>query len=700
MRGIENLLFGFVGYLYVIFRTGKQNLTGLIVAHTNITDGPGDCEVEASNPVTFRCDAVADESLHLEILWLKNSQLIDFVGQPRFIKSSNYSLTITKTIALDSGTYTCLARTELDEASAKAQLTVRDVPNSPRMAGVKCHPKDATISWTPMGDNHAPIRYFIVQYNTSFTPEEWDDAFNHVPSTDMTFNVPISPWANYSFRVIAVNKMGPSTPSSHSDVCTTSPEVPSKNPDNVKGEGDRPDNLVITWTPMPQIHHHAPGFKYWKKDIAGNDYDYKEILDYEQNRSEEAPFNFTLINIQGPTTALLSWDPVPVESVRGHFKGYKIKTWSDSSSISKEIQVHGGNLEALVTDFEPYTRNYAEVYVFNGRYDGPPSERLSFDTPEGIPGKIQEFDGISIGPSAFFLLWTKPDKPNGILTGYNIYFTEVKPSLAVNQSIPRRKRITDPNRKFVELDGLKPGTKYRIFISATTNAGESIRHFIERDTEPAGPHNFSKPSFTWEIVKPGHPTTVKVRCFPDEYGNTGSHFFVKYKKKGKSYYMTTDPENSEDFLEVHDLDGEAVYDFIVTSVDGQYYRDSDVQEVNTFDIDGQIIRANGNVGTAGWLIGMMVAIAFLLLVIILVVLIIKMNQRGKYAVHEKKQADCCLDYSDEDVFHEYSQPQNRKHLILEYASLPIIFVMYFSATRELNILKELSKGLAEVWGIF
>lgn len=59
----------------------------------------------------------------------------------------------------------------------------------------------------------------------------------------------MSPWANYTFRVIAWNKIGPSTPSAHSsDICTTTAEVPHKNPDNVIGEGDQPDNLVIKWT--------------------------------------------------------------------------------------------------------------------------------------------------------------------------------------------------------------------------------------------------------------------------------------------------------------------------------------------------------------------------------------------------------------------------------------------------------------------
>lgn len=49
-------------------------------------------------------------------------------------------------------------------------------------------------------------------------------------------------------RVSAWNKIGPSTPSSHSDVCTTQPDVPYKNPDNVVGEGSDPTNMVISWS--------------------------------------------------------------------------------------------------------------------------------------------------------------------------------------------------------------------------------------------------------------------------------------------------------------------------------------------------------------------------------------------------------------------------------------------------------------------
>ncbi|XP_018565737.1 neuroglian isoform X1 [Anoplophora glabripennis] len=687
-----------------------------VKAHTYITDGPEDYEVEAKSIATFRCNAVADESLNLEIFWLKNDQLIDFEGEPRFVKSTDYSLTITKTNELDSGTYTCLAKTELDEASAKAQLTVQDVPNPPMMKGVTCHEKDATINWMPMGDNRAPILYYIIQYNTSFNPEEWKDVFNHVPSVDMTYNVPMNPWANYTFRVIAVNKIGPSTPSSHSDVCTTNPEVPHKNPDNVQGEGDRPDNLVISWTRIPQIEHNGPGFKYrvyWRRDIIGKDYDEpEEIHDYNQDKlvienqpsfqqyrikvvaandlgdanvaprevigysgedkPEKAPTNFTLKKLQGPTTALLSWEPVPHETVRGHFKGYKVRTWSDNSLVAKEIQVQGGNSQALVSNFDPYTKNYAQVYVFNEKYNGPPSVTLTFQTPEGIPGEMQDLEAIPLGSSAFMLKWEEPDKPNGILTGYNIYYAQVDNSMKVYQPVPRNPQIRDPTRKRAKLAGLQPGTKYRIYISATTSVGESKRFFIERQTKPPGSYKPSPPHFDWYLIKDGLSPSVKVHWLPSEDGVPGSHFLVKYRKQGETNYLETEPEYNEDFLEVAGLEAATKYDFIVTSVDDKYYVDSESQEVSTYDVDGPIIRHKENVATAGWFIGMMLAIAFLLLVLI-IVCIFKRNRGGKYAVHEREQANGRHDYPDEGGFHEYSQPlDNKSHGRASMSSEPKI----------------------------
>lgn len=115
---------------------------------------------------------------------------------------------ITKTTELDSGVYTCVAHTELDEARAQATLIVQDVPNAPMLTGVTCGATDAYVSWIPTSDNRSPILRYAIQYNTSFTPDTWSFAKDHVAATEQRYRVEMSPWANYTFRVIAWNKIG------------------------------------------------------------------------------------------------------------------------------------------------------------------------------------------------------------------------------------------------------------------------------------------------------------------------------------------------------------------------------------------------------------------------------------------------------------------------------------------------------------
>lgn len=688
------------------FGDAKAEGTLIVKEHTRITDGPEDYEVAVGSTATFRCNAVSDASLPLTIEWLNNGELIDFEAEPRFVRSSDYSLTITKTTELDSRIYTCVARTDLDSASAQATLTVQDVPNAPNLKTVSCNKRDASIHWEPMGDNRAPILRYTIQFNTSFTPDTWEIAYDSVPATDMTYTVAMSPWANYTFRVIAWNKIGPSVPSQHSSVCTTQADVPYKNPDNVEGKGTEPNNIVISWTPMPEIEHNAPRFMYhvyWRRDIPGEQWVSNDILNWEETKlivpdqptfqqyrikvvainekgeanvapkevigysgediPTQAPYNFTLVQVKDSTTALLSWDPVPPETVRGHFKGYKIQIWTekDGEDGLREIDVKGDKTNTMVTKFIPHSKNFARVLVYNSRYNGPPSETLSFDTPEGVPGTVQFFEAFPLGSSALYLIWKRPEQPNGILTGYKIYYQTVK-GTKVGPILEREPHISDPNQTRAKQAGLEPGTKYRLHIKATTSAGEGEAYFIEQRTRSRTSAAVipDKPKFTWtKLSSEEGYARIKVVWLPNIDGMLGSHFFVKYRKKGETMFQETGSEMNEDYIIVRGLMPGEMYEFSVVAVDGEHMTESEVEEVEISSMDSIIIKPKENVATAGWFIGMMLAIAFLLLVLI-IVCIIKRNRGGKYAVHEREAAHGRTDYTEEPGFHEYSQPLDNK----------------------------------------
>lgn len=703
---IENVIFLDAGTYtcHASNKFGKVEASAELVVkeHTRITDEPEDYEVAAGSTATFRCNAVTDSSLDLDIDWLSNGEPIDFEMEPRFIRSSDFSLMITKTTELDSGTYTCVAHTELDEASAQATLIVQDVPNAPRLIGITCSSQEAIVQWIPMGDNRAPILHYTIQYNTSFTPDIWEISKDFVPATDQTYSVPMSPWANYTYRVISWNKIGPSLPSPHSEICTTLPDVPYKNPDNVIGKGTTPQNLVISWTTMPQVEHNAPRFMYrvyYKRDIPGERWTIQDINDWRRNnllvenqptyqrykikvvaineKGEsratadeitgysgediplQAPGNFTLNQVKSSTTAQLSWSPVPEESVRGELQGYKIQTWTDKDGEKgmREIDIRGGNkTHALVTKFVPYSKNNVRILAYNGRYAGPPSETLSFDTPEGVPGTVLSFEAFPMGSSALFLVWTRPAEPNGILTGYRIYYQVVN-GTKLGTLLERKPHVMNPDDTTAKLAGLTPDTIYRVHIRATTRIGEGNDYFIEQKTRTSQRPDI--PQFTWETVpvENGY-SNVRVTWLSNLNGNPGSHFFVRYKLKGETIFLSTDPEFLSKAIEVRGLQSGEVYVMSIVAVDGDYTTESAFQEVETSS-EGPIIQPKENVATAGWFIGMMLAIAILLLVLI-IVCVIKRNRGGKYAVHERELAAGRGDYPEEGGFHEYSQPLDTK----------------------------------------
>ncbi|XP_068206070.1 LOW QUALITY PROTEIN: neuroglian-like [Palaemon carinicauda] len=685
---------------------GMQSAEGSLIVkkRTEITEKPEDYEVAAGQTATFRCNAVTDSDLELSIEWLTDGKNIDFEQEPRFVQQSDSSLSITKTTELDSGVYTCVASTELDEVTASATLIVQDVPNPPVLLPVACNDRDASVEWQPMGDNRAPILGYIIQFNTSFTPDTWENAFDSVPATSTQFNINLSPWANYTFRVIARNKIGPSLPSDHSGMCTTPQDVPYKNPDGVEGKGSTPQNLVIKWSPMPEIDHNGPGFKYrvyYKRaDIENSQYQTYEVTNWEQDHfivpnqptfkqyrikveahndkgqahvaapeyegwsgedvPNEAPTNLTLVELRDATTALLSWNPVSPESVRGHFKGYKIQTWTESESEDKARDIIVENNDeprALVTSFVPFTKNYVRVLVFNGAYDGPPSESLSFVTPEGQPGPVDSLDAIPMGSSAFFLIWKKPKQPNGIVTGYHIYYQEVD---GTNTGITseRDPPIRDQLVTRAKLASLKPATKYRITIRAATEMGQGFPYYIERTTRAPGADPPGKPSFIWQHIstKTGIPA-IKITWIPNTETNPGSHFYVKYKLFGESMFQETKPELYQDFTVLEGLEENQAYQVCVVAVDGEFSTESDIEEIDTHSSVGSAIYKGptNSIATRGWFIGMMLAIAFLLLILI-IVCIVKRNRGGKYAVHEREAAHGRTDFNEEQGFPEFAQP--------------------------------------------
>lgn len=123
-----------------------------------------------------------------------------------------------------------------------------DRPDPPSSVEIeRCHRSQADLKWVKGIENNAPVNHFIVQYNTTFNPDQWMSVAT-VSYTQNTVTVPLSPYANYTFRVLSTNKIGYSVPSFHTQrVCTTDPAAPARNPRNVRSIGDKRNWLKIEW---------------------------------------------------------------------------------------------------------------------------------------------------------------------------------------------------------------------------------------------------------------------------------------------------------------------------------------------------------------------------------------------------------------------------------------------------------------------
>ena len=86
--------------------------------------------------------------------------------------------------------------------------------------------------------------------------------------------------------------------------------------------------------------------------------------------------------------------------------------------------------------------------------------------------------------SALVLAWKQPNETNGILNGYRIYYQEVEGS-KLGPLLERKPRIVNGRADKAKLSGLKPGSKYRVTIRATTKAGEGVAHYTECETPQA-----------------------------------------------------------------------------------------------------------------------------------------------------------------------------------------------------------------------
>ncbi|XP_044802546.2 neuronal cell adhesion molecule isoform X12 [Bubalus bubalis] len=577
---------------------------------TRIIKQPEYAVVQRGSTVSFECKVKHDHTLIPTVTWLKDHGELPNDG--RFTVDKDH-LVVADVNDDDGGTYTCVANTTLDNVSASAVLSVVDVPNPPFDLELTDQlDRSVQLSWTPGDDNNSPITKFIIEYEDAMhEPGLWHHQ-TEVPGTQTTAQLKLSPYVNYSFRVMAENNLGRSLPSEASEQYLTKAAEPDKNPTAVEGLGSEPDNLVITWKPLNGFESNGPGLQYkvsWRQKDGDDEWTSVVVANVSKyivsgtptfvpylikvqalndagfapepaavmgHSGEDLPMvapGNVRVNVVNSTLAEVHWDPVPLKSIRGHLQGYRIYYWKAQSSLTRNrrhiekkiLTFQGSKTHGMLPGLEPFSHYTLNVRVVNGKGEGPASPDKVFNTPEGVPSAPSSLKIVNPTLDSLTLEWEPPSHPNGILTEYTLKYQPINSTHELGPLVDLK---IPANKTRWTLKNLNFSTRYKFYFYARTAAGSGIQI-----TEEA-----------------------------------------------------------------------------ITTVD-----------------EGKLAMASRQVdiATQGWFIGLMCAVALLIL-ILLIVCFIRRNKGGKYPVKEKEDAHADPEIQpmkeDDGTFGEYSDAEDHKPL--------------------------------------
>ncbi|XP_070966823.1 neurofascin homolog (chicken) a isoform X14 [Oncorhynchus clarkii lewisi] len=461
----------------------------------------------------FDCRVKSDLTLPITVTWLKDDKPLSLGSR---LKKDEDSLSIPNVHEGDEGTYTCTVKTEIDQDTASARLTVLDRPDSPMDLELSDpEERNVRLTWIPGDDHNSPVTLFVVQ----FEEDRWESGkWQNLSSYPGDFNsviLELSPFVNYQFRVIAVNSVGQSRPSYPSQRYQTSGAPPDTIPRGLKGWGTKKNNMEISWEPLLDTERNGPNLHYsvwWRRKDTGEEWsnvttvgakhivhDTETYVPYEiklqavndfglggesniiigysgEDKPTAPPTDLRVSKIDS-TKVNVHWTPVDPSTVLGEFKEYRVYYWREGSMVkglrvNKEKKTKGfystvAQPTGILTDLQPYSHYRIYMVVANNRYEGPPSNHVEFRTKEGVPEAPKFFKIIQRSTDVIHLEWDKPLEPNGILIGYKLNYQTVNGSrvgLMQMQSFL-------PNVTTYTLRLPERAIRYKFYLAALTQVG-------------------------------------------------------------------------------------------------------------------------------------------------------------------------------------------------------------------------------------
>ncbi|XP_052410607.1 neuronal cell adhesion molecule isoform X6 [Carassius gibelio] len=707
----------------------KENHVYLEVKEaTRIIRQPGYKVVQRNRMAVFECEVKHDPSLFPSMIWLKdNMELPDdtrfevgsdslTIHDVREDDEGNYTCIRNTTLDQDSASAmltvvdqpdppTDLELTDQRERSVQLTWTPGDENNSPIQSFLiqyedSLHEPEAWVNMTEVSGTSTTAHLELSPYVYY--------SFRVLALNDVGLSEPSAPSRQYR-----TNPARPDVNPSDVKIIGTSPDsmtitwreltgLESNGPGLQYKVSWRQKDLDQQWTSLTlanvsqYVVTGTPTFAPYEVTVqAVNDYGHGPrpgvVLGYSgEDLPTVAPENLK-VSVQSGTVAEVHWDAVPLSTVRGRLHGYKVSYWKirslqkqDPEPVKpQELIFHGSEPEGLLIDLHPYSQYTLNIRAFNGKGDGPTSSNHIFETPEGVPGPPADLKIQNLNLDSLIVKWMPPLENNGHLTGYLLKF---QPINTTDELGPLKELLLAANETSITLENLKHSTHYKFYLNAMTvkGSGPTVTKegftmvdeaLIRHPAVEAG--KGSAPPVTQSFQPPFRKAPPVGRMFRSVNSSVvEDHAVISWEYSGpdRNVYVEYVVDNSKEPWKTEFVNGTRTYQ-IKGLKPGMSYRvrvvakdhsDATVHSTEELLITVPAMTSKQvDIATQGWFIGLMCAIALLILVL-LIVCFIKRNKGGKYPVKEKEDAHQDPEIQpmkeDDGTFGEYSDTEDHKPL--------------------------------------
>uniref|UniRef100_A0A8C1PRE5 Neural cell adhesion molecule L1 n=1 Tax=Cyprinus carpio TaxID=7962 RepID=A0A8C1PRE5_CYPCA len=559
--------------------------------------------VQRNRDVVFECKAKHDPSLVPTMTWLKDDG--ELPDDERFRVDSD-SLTITDVTESDAGRYTCIMNTTLDQDSASAQLTV-----------VEALPTPAVIYEQPGAPTDLELTDLVARsVQLTWTPGEEHN------SRIKKFLIQYED---------ALHQSG---------VWHNLTEVPGTK---------TTAHLKLS----PYVHY---SFRVLALNNVGFS---RPSMPSRQYRTSPAAPDENPTEVKGHGTEhnnlVITWKPLTPQQANGPGLEYKVM-WRQQGIETYWTSVSVANVSKFVVSGTPTFVPYeVMVQALNDYGPGPkPGAVIGYsgeDFPSAAPGDVRV---LVLNSTLAEVRWSPVplESVRGRLQGYKVQLSS--------------HHIFSPNKTSGKLPDLLPYSIYSLRVTAFNGRGEGPTSATQRFETPEG--------------VPSAPSFFKVSTFdldslmlewgpPYERNGRLTGYTFKYQTGEETCpftlgTLTALPANKRDAHSNDDLGFPQAYATSQNLSPSRLFKAEESTHVScsSSSSSSAMVSPQVDIATQGWFIGLMSAIALLIL-ILLIICFIKRNKGGKYPVKEKEDAhgDPEIQPMKEDdiTFGEYSDEDHK-----------------------------------------